>query len=369
MIVDAIPRCSRVVVLSIVCKCFIFLVLSLFVLSSRAVASGYEIGVYYYPGWYTRYDGVRPITQWDKIRQFPERMPLIGWYPEGSVQVMEGQIAQMHEYGLSFVAFDWYYRPGRKIQLDHAISAFINSNNKGLMKFSVLWANHDKMPTSLGDWDQMVQYWIDNYFEDPQYYRIENKPVVFVFSADQLETDARKFSSSAAILLSRAQAAAHAAGLPGIYFIGCVSGSAPLVSRFAAGSGYSAFSAYNYHAAPDSRIQSHSYAELVSDYEVHWQKFAEAQKLPIVLPLTAGWDHRPLGPSGDPLHDLSRGTPEQFLSHLMRAKSFLDSHKHLTHGAAVICCWNEYGEGSYIEPAFGTGYTYLEKIRSVFGGP
>jgi hypothetical protein len=33
----------------------------------------------------------------------------------------------------------------------------------------------------------------------------------------------------------------------------------------------------------------------------------------------------------------------------------------------VICCWNEFGEGSYIEPTQKNGFSYLEKIKKVFG--
>ena len=35
----------------------------------------------------------------------------------------------------------------------------------------------------------------------------------------------------------------------------------------------------------------------------------------------------------------------------------------------VICCWNEFGEGSYIEPTKKDGFSYLEKVKKVFGSP
>ncbi|WP_373398099.1 hypothetical protein V8V91_27155 [Algoriphagus halophilus] len=33
----------------------------------------------------------------------------------------------------------------------------------------------------------------------------------------------------------------------------------------------------------------------------------------------------------------------------------------------MICCWNEYLEGNYIEPTEGHGFDYLESIQEVFG--
>ena len=32
----------------------------------------------------------------------------------------------------------------------------------------------------------------------------------------------------------------------------------------------------------------------------------------------------------------------------------------------IICCWNEYGEGSYIEPTKAFGMQYLERVKKVF---
>jgi hypothetical protein len=33
---------------------------------------------------------------------------------------------------------------------------------------------------------------------------------------------------------------------------------------------------------------------------------------------------------------------------------------------AIFCCWNEFGEGHYIEPTRGNGFSYLDAIRDVF---
>jgi hypothetical protein len=33
----------------------------------------------------------------------------------------------------------------------------------------------------------------------------------------------------------------------------------------------------------------------------------------------------------------------------------------------MVCCWNEYGEGSYIEPTKMYDLEYLKRIKKVFG--
>ncbi len=46
----------------------------------------------------------------------------------------------------------------------------------------------------------------------------------------------------------------------------------------------------------------------------------------------------------------------------------MDAHPDLTHRTGVICCWNEFGEGSIIEPTRQGGFARLEQIRAVFAG-
>lgn len=83
--------------------------------------------------------------------------------------------------------------------------------------------------------------------------------------------------------------------------------------------------------------------------------------------MTSGWDKRPRGGSKAPLHDDSRSTPGEFRNHLLAARAVIDKYPTLTRRMGVICCWNEYGEGSFIEPTKVDGMKYLEQIRGVFG--
>jgi len=76
---------------------------------------------------------------------------------------------------------------------------------------------------------------------------------------------------------------------------------------------------------------------------------------------------RPWGGSSYRLHDNSFGTPDEFERHLAAAKLRIDKHAAKTKGMTVICCWNEFGEGSYVEPTKKDGFKYLEKVRKVFG--
>jgi hypothetical protein len=85
------------------------------------------------------------------------------------------------------------------------------------------------------------------------------------------------------------------------------------------------------------------------------------------VPVTSGWDKRPWGGSPDKMHDQSYSTPREFKEHLESARSVLNRFPGETLRTVVICCWNEFGEGSYIEPTEKWGFQYLQQVKNVFG--
>jgi len=353
-------------------KTFIARLLALLVACSAlgsAYADEYQVGTFYYPGWRDGQPHNVSPTPWSAIKSYPEREPLLGWYDEGTEAVAKQQIDWMSQYGIKFVAYDWYWSKDNKVLLEHAIAAHMRAPNRDKVKFSLLWANHDGVPASRENFSRMVTYWAKYYFQRPEFFRIDGKPVVFVFYADFLRTDAAKFGATTKDLLDSAQAIAQQYGLPGIYFVAGTGASSPMIDSYAREMGYSALSAYNLHQGLYSPVQSHNYAELDKAYQEHWGRFNAKGNLPTIFPMSAGWDKRPWGGSKDPLHDQSVSNVTQFEAHLVAAKAAMDKAKPDTPKMGVICCWNEFGEGSYIEPTKKDGFGYLEKVKKVFGTP
>jgi hypothetical protein len=58
-------------------------------------------------------------------------------------------------------------------------------------------------------------------------------------------------------------------------------------------------------------------------------------------------------------------TPARFKAALREAKAFLDGRN----GPKILSlnAWNEWTEGSYLEPDTVNGMAYLEAVRAVFG--
>ena len=320
--------------------------------------SGYLIGTYYFPGWRGGEFGASSSKPWERIWDFKERKPLLGWYDDGDVATVNTQLGWMRSYGLSYVVFDWYWG-GRGVFLDQSLRAYLQAKNRVGMPFAIMWANHDQAPTSRQQFQIIIDYWIDNYLKKPEYFRVDGRPVVFIFDSPALEAKLQAFGSSSLDMLSYAQGKAKDAGMPGIYFV-----SSTFNEVSPSKMGYSAMSTYNYHGI---ERPSESYGELIRDYRRAWAFHAGRAGVRYIVPMTQGWDRRPWGGSKNPKHDLSGGSVGEFRDHLESAKAFIDAHREETGSMGIICCWNEFGEGSYIEPTEKFGFSYLEQVRAVFG--
>lgn len=328
--------------------------------AATANAADLTVGVYYFPGWHAGLSGAPAGGPWKRIEGFSARKPKLGWYDDSSVDTIEVQLKWMHEYGLKYVIFDWYWSRNSSF-LEQSLKAYFQAPSRELMPFALLWANHDAVPRSKAEFQAMVTYWIENYFRRKEAFRIQGRPVVFIFDNGNLEKMARTFGETSSTLIAAAQSMMRSAGLPDIYFV-----SSTFNDPKASSLGYAARSTYNYHGLGR---KSHSYSELDQDYRKTWEFQAKYDSIPYIVPMTQGWDRRPWGGSEDAAHDNSGSTPVEFERHLMAARDFMQRQSDPVSRMGVICCWNEFGEGSYIEPTEEGGFSYLEKVKKVFGSP
>jgi hypothetical protein len=332
-------------------------------------AQNYAVGVYYYPGWRSDY------INWNDMkglpgskspgRAWPDREPLLGQYPEEEPWVAEKHIEWASQYGINFFAYDWYW-DGTKPEYDHALKNYLKARDKGKLQFCLLWANHDLSPKNLRDFDDMVGYWINNYFNQPSYYRIDDKPVVFVFSVGQLETNAKKFGEFAKTLLARANRKAGEKGYKGIYLIATVNQKpSDIVEKWLLDTGFNGYTGWNYVESRGARVDD--YDAMVSGYLDYYSAASQTAKiLPYIVPASPGWDSRPW--HGGSAMVRSNPTPEKFERMLRGARQLLDSSG-TTPKVLMIESWNEFAEGSYIEPTKKWGFAYLEAIKKIFSLP
>lgn len=354
--------------------------------------TNYQIGAYYFPGWVDGGVAARPLP-WDLLADYSERWPMQGKYQEGNQYVAENQLRQMAYAGIDFMAVDWYWNGATF--LNNAVDAFKTAIPaiSSPVKYCLMWDNSlssGAYPTTLTDWQNIYNHWIAQHFKDgasarSAYYTIDGKPVVILFSPDSMRLRANALypafaSSETATLqmLTAANDAAIAAGLSGIYFIGCMRAQSFWVGagKYMANNGYSGQTAYltHYNLLDQNTTHgplAHSYAELDQIVRTEWTWNLANGSLPYLVPVTAGWDRRPWGGSGvspynDAAHDNCEPTASEFGVHLTAAKDAIDANPSRTLNTIICYAWNELGEGGYLEPTDGRSVSFLDQIKQTF---
>ena len=83
---------------------------------------------------------------------------------------------------------------------------------------------------------------------------------------------------------------------------------------------------------------------------------------------SVGWDYNPRFPKEFAADTVLDSTPEKFEAVLRRAKDWIDANPQPgMPNLVTVNSWNEWTEGSYLEPDTVNGLGYLEAIRRVFG--
>ena len=314
------------------------------------------VGAYYFPGW------DRP-EQWYCVKAYPEvRHPLLGYYREGEPEVADWHIKWALEHGISFFAYDYYLERGAQM-LEHALDGLFASTYINQFKFCLNWCNHSAFEEMTEEeLRRFADVVITKYLTHPSYLRIEDKPVVMILSGYSFVKNLGIEKAKAAF--DEFDARCKAAGLNGVYLVFCegnITSAEALQDSIAAGA--RKFCLYNYpYAGTDftgpGRGGEATYDHLVDQGEglwKHWKNLTDDRFWPTVM---AGWDRRPWTKD----QDLVRTglTPELFKDSLQRAMNNLNSDNIL-----MIEAWNEWGEGSILEPDIETGFAYVDVVREV----
>lgn len=329
------------------------------------VKSEYEVGALYFPGWYHGHS-------WSRIwNRCPVRRPLLGWYDESNPEVIDWQIKWSVENGIQFYMVDWYWDRGNR-QLEHWIEGFQQAKYKSYLEWAVMWANHNGPGShSLEDQAQVTQYWIDNYFNTPEYYRIDDKPVVMIWSPAGMDSDViaiekkrgqeLKRGEGCKQLLDLSQAMARKAGYKGIYFIAMKfpEASTDVADiQWLADAGFEMTSIYHFREDGGKAVDRRrfDFDLVVAASKPWWEQRSRAGILPFLPNLSTGWDDRPWN---DHLWIAER-TADKFAEICRQFRQF---SKESGIKRVLLAPVNEWGEGSYAEPCREFGFGMYEAIR------
>lgn len=321
----------------------------------RPVRGPFEIGVKYFPGWPS-------LSRWARIMPYVERTPALGWYREGSPEVMDWHIKWAVEHGVTFFLFDWYWVRGYRF-LEHALhEGLFHARYRNLIRFAIHWANHNPPGTSSEeDTLALARFWLEHYFRRPNYLRIEGKPAVFIFAPDNLTRD---LGGPEAVrrVWEKVRALCREEDVGGLYLVARGVGNEGELRRRAQ-EGYDAvWLSANLRAGVESGVRAAPMETVWAEHPQIWRRIRARGLLPVFPMPWSGWDSRPW--HGTRAYVLTDAAPEGFRRHLEVVRSFLRNSPGPK--LAVVWAWNEWGEGSYVEPCRGSGFGYLDAIRAVF---
>lgn len=321
------------------------------------------------------------------------RKPLWGYVNEADPYVMEMEIEAAVDHGVNVFIYDWYWFDNRPFLEQCLDNGFLKARNRNKMKFYLMWANHtadsmwDTRTSHYWDpiWDgavnrqtfeTIVQRTIEKYFSQPNYYKIDGKPVYMIFDILNLvrglggveETwDALQYFRDKTV----------EAGFPGLELHLTVRGdwhmekpidekSGMTVLEFINKTGFDGVTHYGYF---DFVPVKQRYCDLLADVEKGYEKTAKTVNSIYYPNVSMGWDATPRYPhrhDKDIFDICTDTTPENIKKGFELAKKYVDSNKNLKAPLIVVNSWNEWTEGTYLKPDDINGYGYLEALKEVF---
>lgn len=344
----------------------------------QPVPSRVTLGAYIFPGWYRDtgrgdypYRTHDEDSEWRAVGAMPRPRPVLGFYDDSLPEVNDWHIKWALEHGIAFFSFDWYWNAGEHRLLRTLEQGFLKARYAPLMKFCIHWCNHGL------DWQgrpwknpgddyfqtkalvEMTEYLAEHYFALPNYLTVEGRPVLMIWDSGRLIA-ANGGPDGFAQALAAMNAALRARGLRDLYLVAM--GQRPGVPE----AGFSAITGYGYYGAdPESEYEwrggfSIPYEAMVTHYETVWRDIRRRGGLPYILAIGSNWDSRPRARDHAPV--IAGKTPAKFADHCARSLRYVDERT----GMAIVEAWNEWGEGSFIEPDKEWGFAFLDAVRATF---
>jgi len=317
---------------------------------------------------------------WKLIEPYPGLRPAIGWYDEGTPEVADWHIKYALEHGVNAFIYCWYrahFEPEIEHRLGHAIhDGLLRAKYRDKFKFCIMWENGcAKGIKDVDDlMDNVLPFWIENYFTHPSYLKLDNMPLLFVWQPrkliPQLGGPAGTGKAFEAMRLR-----CQEAGFAGLRIIACMDGPEDALGKQIEESDWDAVTGYGLRpngvkdagVDPDG-IPFRDHADVLSRYKETWEKRdACTGVVPDIPNVVMGWDTRPWGRArrGGYIADPKA---ENFEAACRDAKALVDAKPADRWDSKLVVFdnWTEFGEGHYIEPTSGLGFSFLNAIKRVF---
>ncbi|WP_310558617.1 glycoside hydrolase family 99-like domain-containing protein [Flavobacterium sp.] len=363
----------------------------------------YDVAAFYWPAYHpdSRFKdiGVFPDGkgEWEAIYKAKPKfvghevpkVPLWGYEDESDPVVMAKKIKKAVKHGVNVMIFDWYWYDNKPFLEETLNKGFLKAKNSTDMRFYLMWANHDhgsyldpanpdkskiywRGGVSREIFEGMIDHIINDYFKKPNYYKINGEPVISIY---ELSTFMKGIGGAekAKEALDYFTKKTIEAGFPGLHLQAILWGNIPKGLKDVPGDKVQTQSATVEYFGFKS-MTNYQWCHIVKptgEYTLwgekaikKWDEWDTTFKIPYCPQVSIGWDCNPRYPVEN--KSLVVNTkPEYFKTFLQKAKEYVDKHPNQPR-LITINAWNEWAEGSYLEPDEKHGYDNLKAVKSVF---
>jgi len=376
--------------------------------AAQAAAPGggreFEIAAFYFPQFHpdARNDGWhgRGWTEWEIVKRGEPRfdghrqpnLPTWGFEDESDPRVFERKIDAAARSGLSAFVFDWYWYENATFLAGALERGYLKARNNDRLKFALMWANHDwwdlyphkrSMPlytlvpgapsTSPDSFVKATDHIIQTYLGHPSYWRVDGRPYFSIYELGTFEAGAGGRSRAGA-LLDGFRERARAAGVGDLHLNAIITQWIPDVGNTLTELGFDSATHYTwihheYDALTDLATPYSKLRELVPGT---WERLDAELPVPYFPNVSMGWDPSPRCNQSDVYENLGYpftpvlvdNSPREFRRALEAQRDFLTRRDGPRIG--VVNAWNEWPEGSFLEPGRRYGTAYLDALKEVY---
>ncbi|MDR2027793.1 MAG: glycoside hydrolase family 99-like domain-containing protein [Prevotellaceae bacterium] len=331
--------------------------------------------------------------EWEVIRKgnkrfdghYQPRRPLWGYEMDDDPQVVERWIDAAAGHGVNVFIYDWYWYNEQPFLENALNNGFLKAKNSDKMHFYIMWANHDvyrgffnvnlyqdekeMLWNARVDWKSyriLVDRVINQYFKQPNYFKIEGKPVFAIFDVNKLIESFNGSIEETCKALDYFREEVKKAGFPGLH-IQWDQAWGSMMSKEHAGKfskkldtmGFNSFTVYNMGGFNEDYLVYGANALRILE------RMDSTLNVPVFPCVSIGWDDTPRFPNkGSRSIVHYNNTPASFAMLLLKAKEYVNNHPEQPK-LIVVNAWNEWVEGGYLLPDMLNGFGYLEAVKDV----
>jgi hypothetical protein len=315
-------------------------------------------------------------------------VPLWGYTNEADPKAVAQKIDAAVSHGVNVFIYDWYWYDGKPFLENGLNKGFLGAPNNQKMKFYLMWANHDhnsyldytaadktkiywRGAVDRATFNTIVDHVIKDYFSKPNYYKINGEPVFSIYELSTFINGIGGIKEAKEALDYFIQKTKDA-GFPGLHLQGVLWSAIPTALSAVPGDttstqnntildvGIKSLTNYQWcHYVPLDRYDRWGNKAIEG-----WAKFSKEFTVPFFPHVSVSWDPNPRFP-GKLQGMVTEANPADFKRFLLQAKAYVDSHPDQPK-LITINAWNEWAEGSYLEPDKQHGFSYLNAVKEVF---